>query len=235
MQAEAEALEAELGYRFRDRELLRRALTHKSRAREEGWPEVVSENEQLEFLGDSILGFLVSEWLVSKFPDWPEGRLSNLKAHLVSASHLHQAAQALRLGEYLILGRGEEVSGGRTKRGLLANALEAVIAATYLDGGVELARRLVVDRVLAGFDPTQAAAEAVADSKSVLQEMARQLNLPPPRYTVVDEHGPGHAKIFVVEVRVGQDWSGQAEGLSKKSAGQKAARMVLEQIKALVE
>jgi ribonuclease-3 len=232
MHAESEALEVAIGYRFRDRQLLRRALTHKSRAREEGWPEVISENEQLEFLGDSILGFLASEWLVSEHPDWTEGRLSIRKAHLVSAKHLHHVAQTMLLGDYLILGRGEEVSGGRQKAGLLADALEAVIAATYLDGGMEPVRRLVVERILLGFDALQAGADAAADSKSALEEMARQRNLPRPRYVVVDERGPDHAKTFVVEARVGQEWAGQAEGLSKKSAGNNAARLVLQQLRA---
>jgi ribonuclease-3 len=234
MHAESEALEVELGYRFRNRELLRRALTHKSRAHEEGWPEVVSENEQLEFLGDSILGFVASEWLVSRYPEWPEGRLSMLKAHLVSAAHLHAIAQTLNLGNYLILGRGEEVSGGRAKRGLLANALEAVIAATYLDGGMEPARRLVVDRILSGFNPAESTGGAVADSKAALQEIARQMDLPAPRYVVIEEQGPDHAKTFVVEARVGQ-WSGKAEGLSKKSAGHKAAQLLVQRIKSIGE
>ncbi len=234
MNAEAEALEPELGYRFRDRELLRRALTHKSRAREEGWPEVVSENEQLEFLGDSILGFLASEWLVSQYPEWPEGRLSTLKAYLVSAAHLHEVAQTMRLGEFLILGRGEEVSGGRSKRGLLANALEAVIAATYLDGGMEPARRLVVDRILSGSDPAAASAEGAGDCKAALQEIARQMSLPPPCYVLVEEQGPDHAKTFVVEARVGQ-WSDKAEGLSKKSAGHQAAKILLQRLKSIAD
>jgi ribonuclease-3 len=233
MHAGCEALEAELGYEFRNRALLQRALTHKSRAREEGWPEVVSENEQLEFLGDSILGFLASEWLVAEHPDWTEGRLSIRKAHLVSAKHLHQVAQAIHLGDYLILGRGEEISGGRKKAGLLADALEAVIAATYLDGGMEPVRRLVVERVLVGYDASQTEADAVSDSKAALEEIARRMNLPRPRYVLVDERGPDHAKTFVVEARVGDDWAGQAEGLSKKTAGNNAARVVLQQLRSI--
>jgi ribonuclease-3 len=229
MAAALDALETELEYRFRDREFLIRALTHKSRTHETGAPDVVADNEQLEFLGDSILGFIVSDWLVAQFPAYPEGRLSKIKAHLVSASHLHKAAESLHLGEYLILGRGEELSGGRSKKALLANAMEALIAAVYLDGGVEAARRTIVVRVLGNFDPAQNV-EPFIDFKSALQELAQTLNLPPPRYATVEEQGPEHAKTFVVEVRVGKEWAGRASGLSKKSAGQIAAQEVLRKL-----
>ncbi len=230
MHAEAAALEIALGHRFHDGELLRMALTHRSRVHEKTSPAATADNERLEFLGDSILGFVASEWLVARFPDYPEGRLSKLKAYLVSAVYLSRAAESLHLGEYLILGRGEELSGGRSKRALLANALEAVIAAVYLDGGIEPARRLIVDRLFAGFDPAEAGSEVVIDFKSSLQEMAQQMNLPSPRYATIEERGPDHAKTFVVEVRVGREWVGLAEGLTKKSAGQKAARLVLLQL-----
>jgi ribonuclease-3 len=224
------ALELELGYRFRDPGLLERALTHKSRAYEQGSPEVLSDNEQLEFLGDSILGFLVSEWLVSRFPGDAEGRLSKLKAHLVSAAHLHISAQHIQLGKHLLLGRGEELSGGREKKTILANALEALIAAIYLDGGLDAVRSFVVEQVL----PDSAAVlteEEVVDFKGALKELATALHLPPPMYTVVEERGPEHAKTFVLEVRVGREWSARAGGFSKKSAGQEAARLVLDQLR----
>ena len=149
MGAELEALEKRLDYRFADRELLIRALTHKSRLAE--CPNGARDNEQLEFLGDSVLGFLVSELLVRRYPASPEGKLSKLKAHLVSAARLHEVAARLGLGEHLILGRGEELSGGRAKKALLANALEAVIAAIFLDGGVEAARAFVAGRILGDF------------------------------------------------------------------------------------
>src|ERR1700726_762318 len=152
MHAAAEALEAEIGYRFRDPELLRRALTHRSSSHEKAESAPSDDNEQLEFLGDSILGFIVSEDLVSRYPTFPEGRLSKFKAHLVSTSHLNDVAHRVQLGDYLILERGEEMSGGRQKKALLANAFEALIAAVYLDGGVDPARALVTGRVLSGFD-----------------------------------------------------------------------------------
>ncbi len=226
------ALEEKLGYVFQNRELLERALTHKSHVYERP-PDgpAIQDNEQLEFLGDSILGFVVSECLVRTHPTFPEGRLSKHKAHLVSAARLHEVAQALGLGEFLFLGRGEEMSGGRQKKALLSDAVEALIAALYLDGGLEPARAFIETRVLGaplinadGLDCT------VTDFKSALQERAQALKLPTPRYVVVDEDGPEHSKTFTVEVRLGKEWVSQAQGQSKKSAGQKAAQQILEQL-----
>src|SRR5712692_45991 len=149
MPADLQVLETKLGYVFRRKNLLVRALTHKSlsfeRKPEEG--EFI-DNEQLEFLGDSVLGFLVSEYLVIRYPSFPEGRLSKLKAHLVSAAHLYTIAQDLEMGTFLHLGRGEEMSGGREKKALLANALEAVIAALYLDGGLDPAFNFIVKHIV---------------------------------------------------------------------------------------
>lgn len=229
MGADPELLEQRLGHRFENRELLSRALTHKSCIYEKGQPEACDDNEQLEFLGDSILGFLVSEVLVARNPSFPEGRLSKLKAHLVSASHLHEVALQIDLGKHLLLGRGEEMSGGRGKRALLANALEALIAAMYLDGGIEPVRKFVVDQIVGAVRPPEDPPQ-VTDYKSALQEMAQALKLPQPRYSIVEERGPEHAKTFLVEVRVGRDWVSQAEGLSKKSAGQKAAQQIVQQL-----
>jgi ribonuclease III len=233
MGADLELLEAAIGHTFRARDLLRRALTHKSLVFEQaaGVIHVHSDNEQLEFLGDAVLGFLVSEALVARYPDLPEGRLSKIKAHLVSATHLHQVAQRIRLGDYLYLGRGEEMSGGRGKRALLANAVEAIIAALYLDGGAETARRFVDLSVLAGLDAADyEACDTIADFKSALQEAAQARKLPQPRYAIVKERGPEHSKTFTVEVRVGREYAAQAEGDSKKSAGQNAAKLALDQM-----
>jgi ribonuclease III len=237
MKGDLAVLEASTGYVFRDRELLERALTHKSFAHEQnaevnGAPHSpAGDNEQLEFLGDSILGFVASEYLVRRNPDAPEGRLSKMKAHLVSAAHLHEAAQILDLGTYLFLGRGEEMSGGREKKALLADGLEALIAAIYLDAGLAAAHAFIETHVLSLFDPAQEGmTSAAADHKSALQEMAQVLKLPPPRYVIVGEDGPEHLKQFTVEVRVGKDWVSQAQGTSKKAAGQKAAQHILQQL-----
>lgn len=230
MRADLETLEGALGYAFGDRKFLERALTHKSLVYEKNLQSVLDDNEQLEFLGDSILGFIVSELLVSRHPDYPEGRLSKLKAHLVSSSHLYEVAQSVGLGDHLLLGRGEELSGGRLKRALLANAIEAVIAAIYLDGGIDAVRGFITGRVVGDFEPPAPGGDTVLDYKSALQEMAQVLKLPAPRYSIVEERGPEHAKTFLVEVRVGREWTGQAEGFSKKSAGQKAAQQILQQL-----
>src|SRR5580693_9153648 len=152
MSVDLGVLEKKLGHQFRDRGLLEQALTHTSHIYEQ--PSVgppVGDNEQLEFLGDSILGFAISEYLVRQNPGYPEGRLSKLKAHLVSAVRLHEVAQDLGLGEFLYLGRGEEMSGGRNKKALLADAVEALIAALYLDAGLEAARTFIESLVVGKF------------------------------------------------------------------------------------
>jgi len=241
MRAETATLEQRIGYRFSEGELLHRALTHSSlanEARSGGAP--VSDNEQLEFLGDSVLGFLVSEGLVERFPGQSEGELSRQKAHLVSAAHLHGVARRLDLGSFLELGRSEEMSGGRSKKTLLVDALEAVIAALYLDGGMEAARKFVLESVL---DAPPAADEeagtdiqpAITNFKSALQELAQSRRLPQPRYAIVRERGPEHSKVFTVEVRVGREWTGQADGRTKKVAAQRAARGVYERLRACEE
>ncbi len=231
MGVDLEELEARLDCRFRDRNLLQRALTHRSRAVETApGGEARHDNEQLEFLGDAILGFLVSEMLVSKFPDLSEGRLSRIRARLVNAGHLHQVALDLNLGDFLLLGRGEEMSGGRGKRALLADSVEAVIAAIYLDCGYEAARRFVAERIIG--DPASLAAEQdeITDFKGALQELTQGEKLPAPRYRVVASSGPEHSKKFTVEVSVGDRWSARAQGQSKKHAGQNAAARLLEHL-----
>jgi ribonuclease-3 len=232
MSADLGVLEKALGHTFRDRALLDRALTHKSRIYEKSADgECPSDNEQLEFLGDAILGFVVSESLVRRHASYPEGRLSKLKAHLVSAARLHEVAQELQLGEYLRLGRGEEMSGGREKKALLSDAVEALIAALYVDAGLEGARAFIESNVLGSLDISEdELGGTVSDYKSALQEMAQALKLPPPRYVIVAENGPEHSKTFTVEARLGKDWISQAQGLSKKSAGQKAAQQILQQL-----
>ena len=234
MELESETLEAALGYQFSSRELLARAFTHRSSVHEKNLNGPTTDNERLEFLGDSILGFVVSDRLVAMHPDYLEGQLHELKAQLVSASHLHSVATRLRLGDYLILGRGEEMGGGREKKALLANAVEALIAAIYLDGGIEPARRFIMQHVI-GEGGRSTELELATDYKSALQELAQSMNLPQPRYAIMEERGPEHAKTFLVVVRVGRYWVGRAEGLSKKSAGQKAAQEILRQLAELTK
>jgi ribonuclease III len=231
MPVETDLIEAVIGHRFSDRALLVGALTHRSRAHDQKGPAGHVHNERLEFLGDAVLGLLVSQYLLDHFPAESEGRLSKIKAHLVSADHLHRVAMKLGLGEFLRLGRCEEMSGGRSKRALLADAVEAIIAAVYLDAGLDAARAFIVAHVL----PAQASiAEATPgperDYKGALQEMAQALKLPHPEYSTIQEKGPEHAKSFVIEVRIGAEWTGRGEGTSKKKASQIAAKMLLERL-----
>ncbi len=235
MDSDLADLEKALGHHFRNRDLLGRALTHKSRVYEK--PSEASEgagdNEQLEFLGDAILGFVVSEYLYLHHPAAAEGRLSKIKAHLVSAVRLHEVAVKIGLGEHLLLGRGEEMSGGREKRTLLADGIEALIAALYLDGGLAPAKRFILNAVIDQFQvPEHGLDQAITDYKSALQEAAQSRKLPQPRYVIVKEDGPEHAKTFTVEVRLGKDLVSQAQGFSKKAAGQKAAEQILQQLTA---
>src|SRR5882724_9574459 len=176
MSSDLEILEQALGHTFRNRELLERALTHKSRIYEKAAEgQCATDNEQLEFLGDAILGFVVSECLVRRYASYPEGRLSKLKAHLVSAARLYEVAQGLCLGNFLFLGRGEEMSGGREKRALLSDAVEALIAALYLDAGLDVARQFIEERVVGVFQAEEDGESTVTDHKSALQEMAQTL------------------------------------------------------------
>ncbi len=237
MRAEVASLEGTINYRFSNPEILLRALTHSSHANEArtGPGSLRGDNEQLEFLGDSILGFLMAEALMERFPAYHEGELSRLKAHLVSAAYLYGVARRLDLGSYLELGRSEEMSGGRTKKTLLVDALEALIAAIYLDGGIEPVRQFVADHILDarfedGETPGTDVPAGITNFKSALQELAQARKLPQPRYAIVREKGPEHSKTFTVEVRVGSEWSAQADGRTKKLAAQRAARGIYERM-----
>ena len=235
-----EELEAALGCRFRQPELLRRALTHRSApagtaasaAGNASAGNSHEDNERLEFLGDAVLGLLASEYLLAVFPDWSEGQLSRSRARIVNAHSLGAAAKRLRLGEYLYLGRGEEKTGGREKPAVLADAFEAVVAAIYLDGGLEPARRFL-KRALFDFTVGERAERlAESDFKSGLQEFLQGRGRPPAEYRVVAESGPDHRKMFSVEVWIeGRRWA-DGEGSSKKEAEQEAARRALEQLQA---
>ena len=235
MGASVELLEGRIGYRFGDRTLLERALTHRSWSAERPSPRERGErcdNEQLEFLGDSVLGFAVSEALLKQYPAADEGQLSQWKAHFVSASYLFQCARSIQLGDYLLLGKGEERNGGRERRTLLANAFEAVIAAVYLDGGFEPARNFILARVLTPLNGEHDLSSLeLSNYKSILQEEAQSQGLPTPKYTIVETTGPEHAKVFTVEAAIGSRLRSRATGSSKKTASQLAAQSLIEQLR----
>jgi ribonuclease-3 len=222
MPDEVEALEAAMGYRFRDRGLLEHALTHRSRANEDVTGGVF-DNESLEFLGDAVLGFVIADMLFRRFPERDEGQKSKLKATLVSATALSRRAEALDVGRHLLLGRGEEKSGGRSKPALLADTYEALIAALYLDGGIDAARRFI-DREFGDAMAEAGRSRVVDDHKSELQESLQARGLPLPDYVVADEQGPAHQRVFVVDVRVAGEVVARGEGRTKKEAEQDAAR-----------
>jgi len=234
MSSNLEELEQALGYRFTDRALLVRALTHSSSANEAqpgALPLGLSpaqDNERLEFLGDSVLGWLVSEWLFGRYRDFNEGQLSLLKNHLVSATHLLAASHRLELGRYLHLGRGEETAGGRSKQRLLVNAFEAVLAAVYLDGGAEAARGVLLRHAMPDEEELAqlAGAGPPHDFRAELERLSRDRNLPRPQYQLLGEAGPGHARTFRVEVRIGREIAVAGEGPSKKAAAHQAAQEV---------
>jgi ribonuclease III len=238
---------AALGHTFSSRKLLQQALTHSSYAREQESAQSsalprIADNEQLEFLGDAVLALVTSEEIFRRFPDFQEGDLSKLRAHLVSERHLVQVARELELGEYLQLGRGEEKSGGRQKAAMLADALEAVLGAVYLDAGLTQCQKVVRKHVI-GPELERLALSGnplpLSDFKSALQEKLQAAGLPQPSYTLLSEHGPEHRKTFMVEARLRsragekQDVVGRAEGSTKKNAEQEAARQVLSKLASL--
>jgi ribonuclease-3 len=235
MEPLAEALESRLGYRFTDRALLLRATTHKSWVGDQppASSPSFSDYEQLEFLGDAVLGFLASDYLIRRFPEYPEGKLTPLRAAMVNRTRLYQVALELGLGEFLRLGKGEERSGGRAKRALLANSMEALLGAIYLDGGMEPCRD-VAERLMFTDFPVDSTEEILVpqDAKGALQAYAQIRRLPIPKYVVVREQGPVHARVFTVEARVGKDMAAHAEGTSKKTASLNAAEVLLERIRA---
>jgi ribonuclease-3 len=218
------ALEKDLGYKFTDPALCQTALTHKS------WINETHEgnrgdNERLEFLGDAVLALVVSDLLMKHFPGHPEGELSKTRAALVNEGGLARVAESLALGQWIFLGRGEEQAGGRQKRSILSDALEALIGAVYLDGGFGAAYQ-VAEHL---FRPSLAGAEVAAgrDFKSRLQEISQARLQLAPTYTVVSQQGPDHDKTFEVAIFLGPQEYGRARGKSKKEAQQNAAAQAL--------
>ncbi len=227
-------LEQEIGYFFRDRNLLRRALTHRSFANEQPDPRP-PHNEALEFLGDAVLEFLISAWLLERYPTQTEGTLSKMRAYTVSAVNLQKQAARLNLGNYLLLNRGEEKTGGRNKMALQVDAYEALIAAIYLDRGIESAKDFVRREfavTLTEIDPQDLTA---TDYKTALQERLQSVGLPTPHYAIVESLGPDHRRVFQVELRVNGRCLATGEGTTIKGAHQAAARSALASLDHAIE
>jgi ribonuclease-3 len=232
--SELEPLERRINYRFKDRGMLEHALTHRSRVHEDASGGVF-DNESMEFLGDSVLGFVIAAMLFREFPQHNEGQKSKLKASLVSSASLARLGEGLNLGEFLILGRGEEKTGGRHKHAIIADSYEALIAAIYLDGGIEPAQRFIEKEFASLIQEarrTGAAASFTEDWKSALQEYLQSGGRGLPVYRLAGEIGPDHRKSFVVEIVVDGDVVATAEGRSKKEAAQAAAKAALERLTA---
>jgi ribonuclease III len=219
-------LEEKTGYTFRDKAFLMTALTHSSWANENKNSGLLC-NERLEFLGDSILGFIVAEYLYINEPDMPEGQMTRCRAELVCERSLETAAGVLDLGTFLKLGRGEELGGGRRRPSILADAFEAVVAAIFLDGGIEPAKALVSRLILSGQNESAAAG---CDYKTIFQEFVQRKSGQTLSYHLTDESGPDHMKQFTVEVRLNGEVKGVGTGRNKKEAEQGAA---MQAVKAL--
>ena len=219
-------LETAIGYKFKNITLLQNALTHSSYANEQ-WHDSLKSNERLEFLGDSVLGMVVAEHLYQTQSDRLEGDLTRMRADMVCERSLAEIAKKLHLGDHLLLGKGEEQSGGRNRPSILADAVEAVLAACFLDGGMEAAERFIHRFVLCNIPEKKMHNQ---DYKTALQELVQQKKNQQLSYRLVEEIGPDHDKSFVVEVALNDTVVGRGVGTSKKRAEQDAARMAMEKI-----
>ena len=219
-------LETAIGYRFQNISLVQNALTHSSYANER-WHNSLLSNERLEFLGDSVLGMLVAEYLYRNFPDRPEGELTRMRADMVCEKTLAAAANRIGLGEHLLLGHGEERFGGRNRESILADAMESIIAASFLDGGIEAALKIVQKFILVEVPVTKL---HNADYKTALQELVQQKKNQVLTYALVGQSGPDHDKQFDVEVSLNGTVVGKGSGRSKKRAEQDAARAAIEKL-----
>ena len=219
-------LEAAIGYKFQNITLLQNALAHSSYANER-WHDSLKSNERLEFLGDSVLGMVVAEHLYRNFPDRPEGELTRMRADMVCETSLAAIAEQIGLGQHLLLGHGEETGGGRNRASILADAVESVIAASFLDGGMAAARSFI-ERFVLNHVPVRQLTNK--DYKTALQELVQQKKNQTITYRLVGESGPDHDKTFLVEVSLNGTMIGEGTGTSKKRAEQDAARAALEQL-----
>lgn len=216
----------EIGYEFKDESLLKQALIHSSYANEKHMKRL-SDNERLEFLGDAVLEAVSSEFLYLNYKELPEGDLTRLRASMVCEPTLAFCAKEIRMGEYVFLGKGEDMTGGRERKSVLSDALEAVIGAIFLDGGFLSAREFVLKKIMNDIEHKR----MFFDSKTILQEVCQAQFKQNVTYRLVSEEGPDHAKKFTVEVLVGQDILGTGKGNTKKSAEQEAAYHALIQLK----
>jgi len=221
-----EDLEKKIGHVFKDKALLEKALTHSSYAYE---TQADKDNELLEFLGDSVVGLVAADFFYSAYPDLTEGELSKFKSTATSTLSLSELARGLKLDKAILLGRGEEKSGGRKKKTILADVFEAVVGAVYIDGGFETAKAFISRLLSSSFKPIHREF-FINNYKSALQEMFQKSDLPSPTYDTLTEKGPAHKKTFVVEVRLGDRSLAKAKGLSRKSAEQQAAQKALKTI-----
>ena len=219
-------LEKAIGYRFKNITLLQNALTHSSYANER-WHDSLMSNERLEFMGDSILGMVVAEFLYRSYPDRPEGNLTRMRADMVCENALAVVANKLELGKHMLLGHGEEQGGGRNRPSILADAVESVIAACFLDGGMEAARGFIQQFILCNVSVKK---PHNADYKTALQELVQQKKNQVLVYELTGESGPDHDKHFEVQVRLNDQVVGTGAGTSKKRAEQDAARDALEKL-----
>ena len=220
-----EELAEALGYQFSAPGLLQKALTHSSHAHEQRTGE---DNEQLEFLGDAVLGFVVSDYLCRAYPHFSEGQLSKLKGFFVSASNLVKYAEQLDLGRYLHLGKGEEKTGGRTKQALLVDAFEAILGAMYRDGGLDPSQRLIERFIEPQVSEIDGESGQVMDFKTALQEQLQGRAMGQCHYALASEEGPDHQKLFTVDVVLGGAIIASGIGLTKRAAEQAAAKQALE-------
>ncbi|HVP18776.1 MAG TPA: ribonuclease III [Spirochaetia bacterium] len=222
---ELQLFERHTGIRFRELEFLNQAFTHRSFANELG--ESAENNERLEFLGDSVLGLAVSEYLYETLPDQPEGELARIKSFVVSEASLSEIARTLRVDNYILIGRGEEYSGGRSKKAILADCLEAIIGAYYLDSGFQPSRRFVYQMLIPEINKVLEDKHA-KDYKTLLQEYVQKRMKTYPKYKVVQKTGPDHDRTFWIEVHVADRSFGAGKGKNKKEAEQEAARIAYE-------
>ncbi len=221
-----ERLEKVLGHTFADRTLLERALTHSSHAYE-AKTEAPEDNERLEFLGDSVIGLVAAEFFLRAFPERSEGELSKLKASASSTLALAELAKEIKLEKAILLGRGEEKSGGRKKVSILAGAFEALTGALYLDGGFEAAKAFVGGLLGSSLKPIKSGSQTISNAKSALQEICQKSGLAAPCYRLVSEKGPAHRRTFLIEISLGDRVVARSKGASKKAAEQAAAEKAL--------